>query len=50
MEIWYWLGSTLELPEVEHQVARNQQVMANEYRQFVQKLSDFVNQEIRQLG
>ena len=50
MEIWHRLGSTVELPEVEQQVARNQQVMANEYDQFVQKLSDFVNQEFSQFG
>ena len=31
-------------------MARNQQVMANEYDQFVQKLSDFVNQEFSQVG
>ena len=43
MEIWHRLGSTVELPKVEKQVARNHQVMANEYDQFVQKLSDFVN-------
>ena len=29
-------------------MVRNQQVMANEYNQFVQKLSNFVNQEFRQ--
>ena len=29
-------------------MARNQQVMANEYNQFVQKLFDFVNQEFSQ--
>ena len=45
MEIWHQLGSTVELPEVERQVAKNEQVMANEYDQFVQKLYDFVNQE-----
>ena len=50
MEIWHQLGSTVELPEVERQVAKNQQVMANEYDQFVQKLSDFVNQEFSQFG
>ena len=50
MEIWHQLGGTVELPEVEHQVAKNQQVMANEYDQFVQKLSDFVNQELVNLG
>ena len=50
MEISHRLGSTVELPEVERQVARNQQVMANEYDQFVQKLSDFVNQEFSQFG
>ena len=50
MEIWHRLGSTMELLEVEWQVARNQQVMANEYDQFVQKLSDFVNQEFSQFG
>ena len=48
MEIWHRLGSTVDLPEVERQVARNQQVMANEYDQFVQKLSNFVNQEFSQ--
>ena len=31
-------------------MARNQQIMANEYDQFVQKLSDFVNQEFRKFG
>ena len=31
-------------------MARNQQVMANEYDQFVQKLSDFFNQEFSQFG
>ena len=50
MEIWHQLGSTVELPEVELQVDRNQQVIANEYDQFVQKLSDFVNQEFSQFG
>ena len=48
MEIWHRLGSTMDLPKVEHWVARNQQVMANEYDQFVPKLSDFVNQEFSQ--
>ena len=43
MEIWHRLGSTVELSEVERQVARNQQVMVNEYDQCVQKLSDFIN-------
>ena len=50
MEIWHQLGSTVELPEVERKVSRNQQVMANEYDQFMQKLSDFVNQEFSQFG
>ena len=50
MEIWHRLGSTVELPEVERQVGKNQQVLANEYDQFVQKLSDFVNQEFSQFG
>ena len=40
MEIWHRLGSTMDLLEVEHQLAKNQQVMANECDQFVQKLSD----------
>ena len=48
MEIWHQLGSIVELSEVEQQVAKNQQVMANEYDQFVPKLSDFVNQEFSQ--
>ena len=50
MEIWHRLGSTVELPELERQVAKSRQVMANEYDQFVQKLSDFVNQEFSQFG
>ena len=50
MEIWHRLGSTKDLPEVEHRVVMNQQIMANEYDQFVEKLSDFVNQEFRQFG
>ena len=50
MEIWHRLGSIVDLRKVERQVARNQQVMANEYDQFVQKLSDFVNQEFSQFG
>ena len=43
MEIWHLLGNIVDLPEVERQVARNQQVMGNDYDQFVQKLSDSVN-------
>ena len=31
-------------------MAKNQQVMANEYEQFLQKLSDFVNQKFSQFG
>ena len=50
MELWHRLGNTMDLLEVERQVTRNQQIMANEYDQFVQKLSDFVNQEFRQFG
>ena len=48
MEIWHRLGSMMELPEVERQVAKNQQVMANESDQFVLKLSDSLNQEFHQ--
>ena len=50
MEIWNRLGSTVRLSKVQQHVARNQQVMANEYDQFVQKLSDFVNQEFSQFA
>ena len=42
MEIWHRLGRIVELPEVEQRVAKNQQIMENEYDEFVQKLSDFV--------
>ena len=45
MEIWHRLGSTVELPEVEHRMAKNEQIMANKYNHFVQKLYGFVNQE-----
>ena len=31
-------------------MARNQHIMANESEQFVQKLSDFVNQEFSHFG
>ena len=48
LEIWHQLGSTMALPEMEHQFGTNQQIMANEYDQFVQKLSDFVNQVFSQ--
>ena len=50
MELWQRLGNTLDLLEVERQVAKNQQIMAHEYDQFVQELSDFVNQEFKQFG
>ena len=50
MELWHRLGNTVDLPKVERQVAGNQEIMANKYDQFVQKLPDFINQEFRQFG
>ena len=50
LELWHWLSGTVKLPEVERQLARNQQVMVIEYDQVMQKLFEFINQEISQFG
>ena len=40
----------MDLPGVERLMAKNQNEMEIEYNNFVQRLSNFVNQEITQLG
>ena len=46
MELWPRLSSTLDLPEVEHLLARKQEIWEAEYNKFVNELSIFVNKEL----
>ena len=50
MELWHQLSGTMDLPRVERLMAENQNEMEAVYNNFLQRLSDFVNQEIAQFG
>ena len=46
MELWYRLSSAMDLPRVERQLARNQEIWEAEYNKFSNELSAFVNKEL----
>ena len=50
MELWHRLGHAAQLSEVEQRMANCQQEMANEFDQFTERLSDFINRKIQQFG
>ena len=46
MELWHWLSNTVDLPRVERQLAKIQELWETEYNKFIAELSTFVNKEI----
>ena len=46
MELWHRLSSAMDLPGVERQLARNQEIWEAKYNKFVNELSVFVNKEL----
>ena len=50
MELWHRVGGAVEMPEMEQKCANYQQVMEDEFVQFTERVSDFINQEISQFG
>ena len=46
MELWHQLSNVVNLPRVEHQLARSQELWKTEYNKFIAELSTFVNKEI----
>ena len=46
MELWHWLSNATDLPGVERQLARTQEMWEADYNKFISKLSAFVNKEI----
>ena len=46
MELWHQLSNTTNLPGVECQLARSQELWETEYTKFIAELSTFVNKEI----
>ena len=50
LELWHRLNHVMDLPEMERLLANNSEEVDTEYNNFIQQLSDFVNQEISNFG
>ena len=46
MELWHHLSNAAELPRVEHQLVKSQELWEAEYNKVIAELSTFVNKEI----
>ena len=46
MELWHRLSNATNLPGVERQLAKSQELWEAEYNKFIAELSTFVNKEI----
>ena len=46
MELWHRLSSKVDLPRVERQLARNQEIWEAKYNKFINELSGFMNKEL----
>ena len=46
MELWHRLNNVTDLPGVERQLARSQELWETEYNKFIAELSTFVTKEL----